>query len=248
MMMIMMMIKKTRQRVSYLSRPQLLAMEEAKLVALYNDLKGGYKGKSVGLGAGAARRVVEDTTLPQNALYRSFVRAGAYDPATDTVARDFRGKKLKLGAEDEDGGYTATPAAEPQHAENPAAGARKGKKREREAPVEEDAGEAAAPPGEQGSMERAVDVRDPPGSAAEEETAVTRPRFRLKKAIVALLQAAPESRMKARKLTRAAAAEVVAARAVPTDAATGAVEEALVKLLQREILVRQGKYVVLSNS
>ena len=73
-------------------------MEDSKLVALYDSLKGGFRGKQVGLGAGGKVRVAAaGPPLPKNELYQRFVRAGAYDPADEGVGHDYAGKKLKLG-------------------------------------------------------------------------------------------------------------------------------------------------------
>jgi hypothetical protein len=83
-------------------------MEDAKLIALYNSLKssapGGGRG---GLGAG---RIKLDSTglapLPDNGLYRMFVRAGSWNQKDDQIGMDFAGKRQKF---DEDA--ADTPAA-----------------------------------------------------------------------------------------------------------------------------------------
>ena len=220
-------------------------MEESKLVALYNDLKGGYKGKNVGLGVGAARRAVEDASLPQNALYRNFVRAGTYDPSLDTVAPEFRGKKLTLGAEDKEGGYAAAePAPAPAPADSEAADAeaeaaeaeaeaarRRRKERKRARAEAEELAPAPAP------APAAVAVED-------DEEASAPSRFRLKKRLLALLAAAPKGRLKTRRLVRAVVEEGVAAGALEADTAAAAVEAALAKLVRRARAAVDGKYTL----
>jgi hypothetical protein len=75
-------------------------MEEAKLVQLHAALSAHGKGKG-GLGASGSGRVgmgkaAEDATVPKNALYSRFVRAGAWDPTTDHVASTFVGTRMKF--------------------------------------------------------------------------------------------------------------------------------------------------------
>ena len=95
-------------------------MEDAKLVALYNTLKGGFKGKGAGLGLGGRARKATGGAddghppLPDNPLYAHFVRAGGYrHDEDDTIAPEFTGKRMKLGSEDDDdddSGDDAAPA------------------------------------------------------------------------------------------------------------------------------------------
>jgi hypothetical protein len=75
-------------------------MEDTKLLALYDSLKSGQpKGKS-GLGVGG-RVTTAASDLPQNSLYARFVRAGSWNPNAVEVAKDYAGKKMKLGDEND---------------------------------------------------------------------------------------------------------------------------------------------------
>jgi hypothetical protein len=77
------------------------AMEDAKLLALYDSLKSGQpKGKS-GLGVGGRITTIE-SDLPKNSLYARFVRAGSWNPNAVEVAKDYTGKKMKLGDENDE--------------------------------------------------------------------------------------------------------------------------------------------------
>lgn len=85
-------------------------MEENKLVALIRKLrKGGPQGRS-GLGMGMSITRKHDDTLPDNALYRRFVRQGLYDPEKDDYVvhteTKFEGEKLTFDEDD-----AVTPAA-----------------------------------------------------------------------------------------------------------------------------------------
>lgn len=67
---------------------------------LHATLSAHGKGKG-GLGATGSGRVgmgkaSEDPTVPKNALYSRFVRAGAWDPTTDHVASTFVGTRMKF--------------------------------------------------------------------------------------------------------------------------------------------------------
>ena len=93
-------------------------MEENKLVALIRKLrKGGPQGRS-GLGMGMSITRKHDDTLPDNALYRRFVRQGLYDPEKDDYVvhteTKFEGEKLTFDEDD-----AATPAAASASAPSP---------------------------------------------------------------------------------------------------------------------------------
>lgn len=196
----------------------------------------------MGLGVGAARRAVEDASLPQNALYRNFVRAGTYDPSLDTVAPEFRGKKLTLGAEDKEGGYAAAEpapapvpaeAAEAEAAAAEAEAARRRRKERKRARAE--AEELAPAPAPAPAAVAAVE---------DDEEASAPSRFRLKKRLLALLAAAPKGRLKTRRLVRAVVEEGVAVGALEADTAAAAVEAALAKLVRRARAAVDGKYTL----
>lgn len=90
-------------------------MEENKLVALIRKLrKGGPQGRS-GLGMGMSITRKHDDTLPDNALYRRFVRQGLYDPEKDDYVvhteTKFEGEKLTFDEDD-----AAIPVAAPASA------------------------------------------------------------------------------------------------------------------------------------
>jgi hypothetical protein len=56
--------------------------------------------------------VREDATLPKNALYSRFVRAGTWDPADDLIGSQFTGKRQKFGEEAESSSSATEAAAD----------------------------------------------------------------------------------------------------------------------------------------
>jgi len=89
-------------------------MEEAKLLAYHAQLKSGAPaGGRGGLGVGKHHKVVrEDATLPKNALYSRFVRAGTWDPADDLIGSQFTGKRQKFEEEADGSGAGAEAASD----------------------------------------------------------------------------------------------------------------------------------------
>jgi hypothetical protein len=84
-------------------------MEDSKLLALHAKLKSSAPaGGRGGLGAGFASKKVVDTTLPKNALYSNFVRAGHWKPEEDHVGVDFVGKRQVFDVEEEEAETKAT--------------------------------------------------------------------------------------------------------------------------------------------
>jgi hypothetical protein len=87
-------------------------MEDNKLSALYTKLKSGApKGRTGGLGSGFERaRVAIGSNLPDNPLYRNFVRAGTTF-VEEELKSDFAGKKEKFADLDSDAVATVAAAA-----------------------------------------------------------------------------------------------------------------------------------------
>ena len=118
-------------------------MEDAKLAQLYTKLKAGApKGRTGGLGSGVERaRVAIGSNLPDNPLYRNFVRAGT-SFVEEELKSDFAGKKEKFADLDDEAAAAASDDDENTSAAN-AKAARKeakkaAKKRAREVEAEAD--------------------------------------------------------------------------------------------------------------
>ena len=91
-------------------------MDEASLIALHHQLKSGApRGRTGGMGLGLqrARRAV-NSDLPDNKLYKNFVREGAVLTEEEWLGGPkFEGKRETFGEEDSGSGAGAVPAAPP---------------------------------------------------------------------------------------------------------------------------------------
>ena len=215
-------------------------MEATALVALVDQLKskrpsGGRGG--LGVGKERARSAASAAAgLPDTPLYRRFVPAGAWDPALDSIAPEFTGKRMVFKEEEE-----AVPAA--------AADGVAGRKRKR-AGSAASAGEATAAAGKKSGKDKGK--KDKGKAKAEEEDAggVSYKRMVLS-AVAHIATTAGKGHAKVKHVRKAAAAAAAAA-APHADEATHAaeVDKRLAKLVEQGRLMhlRDGKYVAMAGS